>query len=165
MRNSPSINFSPYEDFFNVNPEFKILLADFESTPSEHLWAVAMIIHPDSKLFNESPTNRRKLVATDYLKDPSFDFTTLNDLISRFKEVCVSKAQRLLINWEAKLHERDELLAAHPYTLDNHAELDKMVDKTPKMWEQYFKIEALLNKEDSSAQGDIEESLAEKKLI
>jgi hypothetical protein len=165
MKNSPSINFSPFEDFFTVNPEFKILLADFQDTPSELLWAVAMYSHPDSKLFNESPSKRRKLIAIDYLKDPDFDFSSVSDLVERFKEVSLSKAQRLLMNWEAKLHERDELIAAHPYTLENHQELDKMIERTPKMWDQYFKIESLINKEDNSAQGDVEESLIEKKVI
>ena len=166
MRTAPQLNFSPYEDFFTVNPEYRILLAQFEDSPSEHLWAAAMYIHPDSKLFNESPNNRKRLIIHDYLKDPSFNFDDLIPLISHFKDFCLSKAQRMLMNWESKLHERDELIAAHPYTLDNHAELDKMIEKTPKMWDQYLKIEALLDKEkQSSSKGDIEESLSEKKLI
>lgn len=162
----PSLEFSPFEDFYELNPEYRILLSEFEHLPSEYLWAAAMYTHPDSKLFNESPTNRRRLIARDYLKDPDFDFSTLEPLIKRFKDVSLSKAQRLLVNWEAKLHERDELIAAHPYTLDNQEQLDKMIDKTPKMWEQYMKIEAMLEKEkQTSSKGDSEESLSEKKVI
>lgn len=155
----------PFIDFYESNPESKIFFAEeYESNvPSSHMWAVAMYIHPSSKLFNEPPSVRRKLIIQDYLKDPKFDFSTLDPIIDKFKQFCLTKTERLLVNWEKKLYERDDLIDSIPYTADTYDILDKMIDKTPKMWQQYYAILDLLDKESKGKiEGDVEESLSEK---
>jgi hypothetical protein len=66
-------NFDPSQDFWLSNPQAQIIFADYVNTPSSHMWAALLYAHPESKLFNESPTSRRLLIIEDYLKDPSFD--------------------------------------------------------------------------------------------
>lgn len=66
-------NFDPTQDFWATNPQAQILFAAYyPHTPSSHMWAALLFAHPESKLFNESPTSRRILIAQDYLKDPDF---------------------------------------------------------------------------------------------
>lgn len=70
------------------------------------------------------------------------------------------------MNWEKKLHERDEFINSLSYSLDTYEDLDKMMKLTTSMWDQYESIKDRLTKEKSSnTEGDIEESLSEKKLI
>jgi hypothetical protein len=127
------------------------------------MWAAMLYIHPESKLFNESPSVRRKLILTDYLQDPNFDFDTLKPIIDKIKTFVLSKTQRLLVNWEKKLYERDELIDSIPYNQDTYDILDKMLDKTPKMWQQYYAILEMLEKDSAAkTEGDVEESLTEK---
>lgn len=158
-------NIDPFTDFYESNPESKIFFAEeYEAqVPSSHMWAVALFTHPSSKLFNEPPSIRKKLIAQDYLKDPNFDFSKLETTVNKFKQFCLTKTERLLVNWEKKLYERDELIDSIPYTADTYDILDKMIDKTPKMWNQYFSILDLLDKESKGKiEGDVEESLTEK---
>jgi hypothetical protein len=70
------------------------------------------------------------------------------------------------MNWEKKLHERDEFINSLSYSLDTYEDLDKMMKLTTSMWDQYESIKDRLTKEKSSStEGDIEESLSERKLI
>ena len=93
-------NFDPSEDFFTSNPQLKILFREecLNKVPSSHMWAVALFAHPSSKLFNESPENRKRLILDDYLNDPSFDFDSLAPTIDKFKRLVLSKAELLLLN-------------------------------------------------------------------
>lgn len=161
-------NFDLDADFWTSNPELKVMFRSFydAEVPSSHMWAVALYTHPKSKLFNESPATRRQIIAKDYLQDENFDFSQLEPLIAEFKKSLLTKAERLLSNWEMKLHERDELISSIPYSAETFEMLDKMIDKTPKMWQQYNAILEALEKENATrTEGNLEESLTEKGLI
>lgn len=126
-------SFDIHQDFWKTNPEASVLFnEEYESkVSSPHMWAHALLTHPDSKFFNESPSVRRTLIIEDYLKDPSFQFSP--ELIQKFQRYTLSKPQRLLVNWEQKLHQRDEFIASLDYSAETFDLLDKMIDKTPKL--------------------------------
>jgi len=159
-------SFDPYQDFFASNPQLKILFKDYTSLPSKYLWALFLFAHPDSKFFNESPEDRKKLIYKDFLaEDPKFSFDDYEDLITLIQTSVLTKAQRALMRWEQTLHERDDFIASIPYTLDTFEAKDKMMAITPKLWDQYEAVYDRLNKEQASTHGDIEESLSEKGII
>lgn len=158
-------NFDPSLDFWKSNPQLKILFSDYSKTPSEVMWAVMLYCHPDSKLFNESPLDRTRIIDKDYLSKP-LDWKKYSDLIKFTEQKVLTKAQKLLRTWEQKLHERDDLIASVPYDLSTYEALDKMLAVTPKLWDQYFSILKLLQaEEETHVRGDQEESLTEKGLI
>ena len=153
--------------FFTANPVTKILLSPYLDVPSSHLWAIALYIHPESKLFNESPSSRKSLILKDFLhNDPTFSFEKYAPLIEVFKEKILTKNQRLLSTWEHKLHERDAFIDSLPYNQETYEMLDKLMASTPKMWEQFLKIQSLVEKDkEETTFGDREESLAEQAII
>lgn len=131
------------------------------------MWALFLFIHPDSKFFQESTKTRKELIFKDYLSsDKSFSWDKYEDLLKFIQEKLLTKAERSLMNWEKKLHERDEFINSLSYSLDTYEDLDKMMKLTTSMWDQYESIKDRLTKEKSSStEGDIEESLSERKLI
>lgn len=62
-------SFNTDADFYEVNPQ----LFRFKPTPSEVMWAIALLELPKSKYSNFRPEDRRLLIASDFLKDPKFD--------------------------------------------------------------------------------------------
>jgi hypothetical protein len=159
-------NFDPFQDFFNSNPQLKILFKDYLKVPSSHMWGLFLYSHPDSKFFNESPEDRKDLIFKDYLKkDKTFDWDKYEELLKKIEVSVLTKAQRALMRWEQTLHERDDFIASIPYTLETFEAKDKMMAITPKLWDQYEAVLDRLNKDQGSTMGDIEESLSEKGII
>lgn len=159
-------NFDPFEDFFSINPQLKIIFKEEyeEQVPSSHMWALFLFAHPESKFFDESPTTRKSLIFKDYLKsDPTFSWDTYEPILKKIEEKCLSKAQRALMRWEKALHERDDFFASIPYSESTYELKDKMLSNTPKLWDQYESVQVLLAKEQASkTHGDVEESFLEK---
>ena len=179
-------SFDIFSDFWKTNPQLRVLFKEeYENkVPSEIMWALFLYYHPKSKFFNESPATRLKLIKSDYLNEHStsgpvdvplnpkskkgaaFVLDEYRTIADKIKQFVLSKAERSLLLWEQKLHERDALIAEIPYTMDNFEDLDKLVTNSGKIWDQYFKIQDQLSKEqETRTEGDIEESLSEKKLI
>lgn len=159
-------NFDPYQDFFETNPQLKVLFKEYLDSPSSHIWALFLYAHPDSKFFNESPEDRKSLIYKDYLhSDPTFSWEEYAPLIDKLQTHVLSKAQRALMRWEQTLHERDDFISTVPYSLDTFEAKDKMLANTPKLWDQYEAVLDRLTKEQGSTHGDIEESLSEKGII
>lgn len=169
-------SFDIFSDFWKTNPQLKVLFKEEydKKVPSHIMWALFLYYHPKSKFFNESPTTRLELIKSDYLNESSpksnaavsFDLKKLAPTAEKLKQFVLSKAERSLLLWEQKLHERDALIAQIPYSMDNFEDLDKLVTNSAKVWDQYFKIQDQLTKEaESRTEGDIQESLSEKQLI
>lgn len=163
----PLLNsFDPYEDFFQVNPQLKIIFQkEYEDKiPSSHMWALFLYAHPDSKFYDEAPPTRRNLILKDYLhEDPTFSWDTYEELVEKIETKVLSKAQRALMRWEKSLHERDDFFASIPYTAETFEMKDKMLAATTKLWDQYEAVQERLAKEKvTQTHGDIEESFLEK---
>lgn len=177
-------SFDIFSDFWKSNPQLRVLFKEEydNKVPSEIMWALFLYYHPKSKFFNEAPATRLKLIKSDYLNESSslvrdksnlsksneriFELSDYEAIADKIKQFVLSKAERSLLLWEQKLHERDALIAQIPYTMENFEDLDKLVTNSGKIWDQYFKIQDQLSKEqETRTEGDIEESLSEKKLI
>lgn len=161
-------NFDPFSDFWISNPQARIFFKEeYESSvPSSDMWALFLFYHPSSKLFNESPSSRKKLILSDYPVSPDFSFEKYSSTVEKIKKYSLSRAELMLLNWATKLHERDDFIESVPYSADTFKMLDSMIDVTPSMWKQYETIRKLLSQEQEGVVvGDQEESLSEKKLI
>lgn len=159
-------NFDPFEDFFSINPQLKIILKQQyeDEVPSSHMWALLLFAHPESKFYDEAPSTRKDLIYKDYLRqDPTFDWENYQDLILVIEEKCLTKAERALMRWERALHDRDDFFASIPYSESTYELKDKMLANTPKLWDQYEAVRVQLAKEQATkTHGDLEESFIEK---
>lgn len=157
-------SFDITQDFHSSNTHVRVLIPDSKDVPSSHLWGLFLFAHPESRLFNESPDNRKMLV-TEYLKDPTFSFDDYTELIKEIQSKLLTKAQKSLMVWEAKLHERDDYIGSVRYDASTYEMLDKLLEKTSKRWDEYDSIQERLGKEKAKTFGDQEESASEKGLI
>ncbi|MGL5079227.1 MAG: hypothetical protein ACRDBG_25785, partial [Waterburya sp.] len=147
-------NFDINEDFITQNPQISILIPQIKDLPSSIIWGHFLYCHPDSKLFNESPSTRLRLIEESI---PNFKFDPT--LVKQISSKLLTKAQRSLMLWEEKLIERDEFISSLSYA-ESHELLDKLLTSSAKMWQQYEQILERLTKENTKTHGDIEESLS-----
>lgn len=157
-------SFDIHSNFYDSDPQFKaVFKSEIEAkVPSSHMWAIMLYVHPDSKYFTLDTKSKESLIKKDYLDDPSFDFSSYQDTISKIETFLLTKPQRLLRSWELKLEERDAFISSVPYDASTFDLLDKMMEKSHKMWKQYKEIyDDFLKEEESRTQGDVQESLIE----
>ncbi len=152
-------------DFFEANPQLKIIFPDISS---KIMWAIALLHHPESKFKSDTYEVRKSIIINDWLGDPDFDFEDekLQPTIEKFVSRCLTKKQRILNDWEEKLDERTALLKTIPYTVDTLEFLDKAKVQSTKLWEGYMK--ALKDVEEEMAvyiTGNSVESATESGLI
>lgn len=159
-------NFDPFEDFWQSNPQLRVLFKDEYKArvSSQYMWALFLYGHPSSKFFNETPQTRKDLIYKDYLlSDPAFKWEDYDSTLKTLEEHCLTKAQRSLMRWEKSLHEREDFMDTVPYTTETYKIKDEMLANTPKLWASYEAILERLTKEESAQTfGDQEESLSEK---
>lgn len=154
------------QDFWELNPNLRSIFGP-NLPDSNHMWAVAYFVHPESDLaFYDSP-RRIELLKKNVLKDPSFDWETLTDLLNLFEEGVLTRTQKHVLLWRKKLEERDDLLRKTPYTLQTKDDLDKMLKESRYLWPQLEEAEQKLFKDTMSSQveGGGEESLSDKNLL
>lgn len=141
-----------------------------DKAPSSKLmWAIALCVHPKSTFRVLSATQRIRTINEDYLKDPNFNWETpeMKTLVSAFKEFCMTKAQRFLVEWESKLDERQAFIANTEFTLATADDLDKMLSRTDKIWDQYRACLKDVEEEDAkgSVRGGATESATEQGML
>lgn len=161
-------DFDIFSDFY-ADPQIRTLFSsEYESIPSQYMWALLLYCHPKSKFYALDSANKAALIARDYLNVESFPFEEYEATIQKIlsSPLITTKPQRLLANWERKLEERDAFLASQPYNESTYDMLDKMMKETHKMWQNYKVIyDDFLKEEDIKTQGAIQESLSEQGLI
>lgn len=156
------------EDFWMLNHEIKYLspfsnLVDLENS-SRIMWAIYLVIDPNSKFARLPQELKEEEVINNYLKIDNFKFSDYEEYIIAYKELLLTKTQRLYIEWENKLEERNKFIAEYKYDIDTFEMLDKMMASTSKMWEQYFKIKDQMIEEENKSQlkGGRKESKSER---
>lgn len=134
-------NFDINADFWEMNPQlsipFKEVKKKYPKTSSKVMWSIALYADPNSKFSNTSNEYRRELIETDYFSEINWD--SVEDFISLYKKLALTKAQRFLVEWEDKLEERSKFIASKDYNEETYEMLDKMMKDTDKMWAQYMK--------------------------
>lgn len=132
---------------------------------SKIMWGLVLDTHPQSIYAELDPVSKRKLIEEDYLEE-TLKWDDYIDTISKLKKLILSRKERLLVNWEAKLEERDSFLEKTPYNEDNFDLLEKAMKETHRMWDNYERVvEAVLKDSSDSALGGSLESLSEQGLI
>lgn len=158
-------NFDIFSDFY-ADPQLRLLFSEeYNTVPSNIMWALLLYTHPDSKYSSQSDSTKQTLIEKDYLKS-ALDWASYSHTIDKILSYLLTKSQRLLSQWERKLEERDAFIHSLPYNEDTYEMLDKMMANTAKMWEQYLSILKKASQEvDSQTQGDLELSLSQKGII
>jgi hypothetical protein len=135
---------------------------------SKVMWAIYALVHPSSPYHNISEDEAKLIIKADILDDPTFDFDRLDmiELRDKFEKFYLTKSKKLLKNWERKLEERDKFISDLAYNQETYELLDKMMGATSRMWDQYLKIQKMVDSDsEESVYGDSELSLNERGLI
>lgn len=163
-------NFSPGINFWDVNPQFttvnpfrRLWKSDKsrgKGTSSNIMWAIALVYHPKSDMYYLSDAKER--IAIDFLKikeDKVDEFWEEHkELVDAFIDAALTQAEKSLRAWEIRMKKRDEFLSNQDYTFgyvdenniehkDNTKQLDDMLAKTAKIYEEFFKIKKELEEE------------------
>ena len=146
------------------------------------MWIISGLDDPQSN-YSEMPDEessrqgKYQSIGADLMSDPTWwennkdKYTEIRDL---YQATLFTPAMRSLRMWEKKLKERDQVLMETPYQIgltdengklvgSNVEMLDKMFERTPKIWDQYFKIQEALEGEgaEGGAKGGSIESLGD----
>jgi len=167
------VNYWDVDNQLQTIEPFKTLYKKDSSKKKDHssqmMWAVAFYIDPKSRLLNFSSKEKQDVVSKDIVTI-KIDWDKINVYIEEYAKLKLSQIERSLANWKYKLEERDKYLVSLPYqelTLDEASKLDKLLSDTPKLFEQYFKMEDQLKEEINKGanKGGRKESISEQKLI
>lgn len=159
-------SFDIYEDFYSDSQLRTIFATEAATIPSKHMWALLLYYHPKSKYYELSPQTKAQLIATDYLEVPSFDFDAYPTTVEKINRHILTRPQRFLTQWDAKLEERYQFIALTPYNMENLEILDKMMAASHKLWKEYKEIrDAFLKEDETKTHGAVVESLSEQGII
>jgi len=179
MRN-PLEAFDINNNFWTYNPEFKIPKPLYElyrkdtSRDKFHssriMWGILNYVYPKSMIYNLP--NKEELIAKDLIKDTKFKWDDYADIIQIVKDMCLTQAQRSLVEWDEYMKKRDKYLRSTDYYFDQYAtnddgdniitktgnlvtikgtaeQLDKAWLSSKAMWKDYESIQKLVEEEDS----------------
>jgi hypothetical protein len=153
---------------------------------SKLMWFVALCYNPDSTFYKLPPEEKHVLIGSDYMNDSKFyekNEDTLESLIEFYQYLNESPARRSLREWNEKIIQRAKFIKNTDYSLDQYEQdeetgrgklvkgtaeqLDKMMESTKKIYDDYQRIlESLENEEaGGTAKGGGEASLTDKGYI
>lgn len=157
--------FTEKDNFWEHNPSYVYIFNDFYNSDktrnkeksSKIMWAIYFRVHPKSDFYNLS--DKDNIIKTKWLKDPEFNWSSYDAIISLFKETSMTQAEKSLVEWDIMLKKRDDFMHDQDFTLDYYNEagkivkgtadqLDKMLANTSKLYAEYFKIQKELSDEE-----------------
>lgn len=87
-------------DFFEWNPELRyfdcinqLVKSVGPMTASNIMWAVYLVLDPDSKFYAERLEIRKKHIADNFLKIPDFDWDSIDYVLSCYPKISMSPAK------------------------------------------------------------------------
>jgi hypothetical protein len=148
-------------NFWETNPQLKYIgvFEEFHNKDkskgkkdsSQIMWAVALLLDKSKhNNFRNLPEDEKKeQLAKYFLKQPNFEWDEkeIKDLTDQYFKLCLSQAEKSLIEWERKLKERDEFIASCPYNAETYEMLDKLLSNTYKMYQMYQTVKSQLDLE------------------
>jgi hypothetical protein len=142
-----------------IDPEFREVYNQDKSKQkhqsSRLMYGLFFLIDPseDNKFYNLTEADKKYLIAQEIFVNKEFDWESdsIKTLIKRIEDYALTPAKRSLRNWKKKLEERDEMLSSIAYTLENAAELDKILAQTDKLYSQYERVAKALAIENQEA--------------
>lgn len=162
---SPTNNFWEQCPQFTTIQPFKKLYSSDKSrgkkVSSDLMWAIALIHHPKSDMFYIPMKEERLAIDMLKVKKSEVDqFWEDNAVyVDAMKETILTQAQKSLIAWEDRLKDRDRFLKEQRYHFgytnadgvefkSNAKDLDDMLAKTGKLYDEYFKIQKVIEEDD-----------------
>ncbi len=153
--------------------EFNALYSKDKSKNKEEsskiMKALYYVLHPDSLYYNAP--NKYEIISKSFLKDPKFNWESIQPITLLFKEFVLSDAQKALINWGEIMVMRDttlkklykEALNVNVSEVDTKTlkDLDAMLTATPKMFEDYKKVKKEYEEELVKKKGKKNKSLSD----
>lgn len=185
MRNIPEL-YNPNLIFWEVFPQF-LLVDPFtkfhkndksrkKTFSSNIMWAISLLLHPDSEIYNVS--DKYEQINKTMMGDKDFDWSKYQEHMDEFVNIALSQGKKSLVAMNDRLRNRDAFLKEQTYSFDYYNDqgklvkgtadqLDAMEARTAKLYEQYFKIQKELEAEKSSAskRGSKMESLSDSNQI
>ena len=177
-------------NFWEENPNFKSIREfknfwKLDKSPkktrsSRIMWAIALCNDKniENTWRNEDDADRLPLLAQDVIKEPNFDWESIEDLMYIYQERVLTKPERDLVQFEIKMRERQKFIDKTEYTLDSYDEngkplkgtapqLDKMLVDSDKIYKRHEELKAIYEKseEEGHVRGGREESASESGLI
>jgi len=155
-------SFDTDANIWEIEPQLKIpqafnkLYSEDTSKNKAHsskiMWAIALLVDNSeaNKFRNYTFEDRKLLISENYLEDPSFDWEKYEYVKDAFEEASTSKLEKSLLIYESKLEERDVLIKNTKYTLDNAADLDKIIKETKNIIELIIKLRDQVKQEKDS---------------
>lgn len=159
--------------FWELNPQLKIpsafnrLYTSDKSKGKAHssrlMWAIAFFADFDSKYRALSDSERKKLVAEDILKEPEFDWTTVEEYIKAW-DMFKSVPMKQMCEWERLMNEKTEYMRTLKYNAETADEIEKRLLSNTKLYSEYEEIMSRLVQEGEGGTmlGGGMESLTEK---
>lgn len=160
-------------NFWDVNPQVKApsvfnkLYTEDKSKGKAQsgklMWAIAFYADFDSKYRALSDGERKKLIAEDILKNPDFDWSTVDYLIKAW-DMFKSVPMKQMAEWERLMNEKTEYMKTLKYNADTADEIEKRLLSNSKLYAEYEEIMSRLVQEGEAGTmlGGSMESLTEK---
>ena len=170
-----NIVFNLSSDFWKLNPQFKLLEESKElinnkklkHSSSQIMWAIMLLVHPESLYYNLSEKERLSTINREYLKDNEYDLYIHKDLIKRIKDLLTTPAKRQLLQWNRIMDEKSEFMEKTSYDDTTWEMLEKMMSSNSKLYQELQRISDMLEREGDTGiiKGGGEQSASEKGLI
>jgi len=169
-------SFDTDTNIWEVEPQLKIpkVFAEFYNSDkskgkahsSKIMWAIALLVDNSdaNKLRNFSFEDRKLLITEDFLKEPLFNWDDYEKIKEAYEDFSMSKLEKSLLIYEHKLEERDMLVKTTKYTIENAADLDKIIKETKNIIELIIKLrdQVKQEKDSGSTKAGLQESFIEK---
>jgi hypothetical protein len=159
-----------HPQFLATNP-FKDMWERDESIDKKEssmlMWFIVLCYDMDSKYINLVEKERHEIIGEDFCNDAEY-YSKFEGLIEPCKEAYCklqdTPAKRSLRNWKDKLEDRDAFLSTTKFTMDSYNDrgkvvkgtadqLDAMLGRTTKLWDDYERIMESMSKEESLGEG------------
>ena len=138
-----------------------------EDLSSKILTAIFLVYHPNSDL-REDVRGTNELeedVATNYLKDPKFDWRKYDGIKEEFLKQTTTKVQQHFIRYENEVEKLLKFVETGKYTEKNALSRASLLEKSDKIWNKYLELKQKVEQEKADSTkslGNYSKSMAEK---
>jgi len=163
------------QNFWKLFPElkemdvFKDIYKDDKATTKKKsstiMWGIVLVVHPESMFYNMP--DKKEEIKKEFIKDDKFSWTKYEDALDKFKDICMTQAERSMVVWEDTMKMRDRSLKAmYKDILDQKdvkliAEMDKLLANNSKFFKEFEQTKMEIVKEDSKRKTGKKESLSD----
>lgn len=162
----------PDSDFFEQNPELKyfsqvdsLIAAHGKAEASRLMWATYLTEDPRSKFYRMEKGERRREVATYYLRQPDFDWESIKEICDAYSRMSLSKEQVMFKIWADKMDEGIAFVKHLSFDEDD-TKILRILDKIGKLWDTYEKVKNKMIEEEQRDQlrGGASKSFKERRM-